>query len=725
MILDTFTYRYSKIMLLISVFLCFLGSCFAKDILSINSGFVDTTSISKKEFGINEVEVNSKHRLANITSGSSGIHIDINQLTQLPKFAGESDPYKALQYMGGVSQAGEANSGLYVRGGSNDQNLVLLNGTLIQNPTHVMGLFSVFNPDLIGQMRFFKSDIPAEYGGRLSSIIEISSRNIVPESSKVDGSIGLISSRLSVQTPLSSKFAIYGSFRGSYIGSVILPSLSALGVNELLTENKYDFWDANSGFSYQISNRTKLNAHLYTGIDALKIGSFSDNNLNRNTTSWGNRAAGTQLNHIFNESWSMNHQLNYSRFKIESTFQWYSSYQMLQSQFENINYKADFFHMVDNHQIKFGTEIAYNKAFPNQVNSDSLSPLEISNQINQIHSVQGVLYLRDEWSCKNWQFNVGLRSNLYAHVGPYNDYNKEGDFIYTDNKLIKTFPITLEPRFYSRYLINQVSSVKLAATRHYQYLHQIPVVPFGVPVDIQIPASLYVQPQSSWHFSGGYFRNFLNNEWELSVEGYYKTLENQLEFKNGIEATFTNQMVDKSVLVGKGWSYGSEWKLGKSIGPFTGWISYNLAWSFRQFDQINSGLPFLARNDRRHDLSIVGMFKINERWSCSAIFVYATGNRMNLPVGWFVIDNKVIMEYGKYNAFEMPAYHRLDLAANYKLKNWRGIKSELNFSIYNAYNRANPYQVYLTTNSYKSGSYQIDMSYLLPILPSVSWTFHF
>ena len=224
----------------------------------------------------------------------------------------------------------------------------------------------------------------------------------------------------------------------------------------------------------------------------------------------------------------------------------------------------------------------------------------------------------------------------------------------------------------------------------------------------------------------GFFRNFRSNTWETSMEVYYKTLENQLEFKNGIEATFTNSMFEKNLLVGKGWTYGAEWKLSKNLGKFTGWISYNLAWSYRQFDQINKGIPFLARNDRRHDISVVGLYQLNDNWNFSSVFVYATGSRLNLPVSWYVVDNKLIFEYGKYNAFELPAYHRLDISANYKLKPKRGLKSELNFSIYNVYNRANPFQVYFSKKSFESNkfNFHLSMAYLLPIIPSVSWTFH-
>lgn len=678
----------------------------------------DSKSITKTVFDIQELEVNARLSDANLKSGSTGISVDINQLKQLPKLVGESDPFKALQYMGGVSQAGEANSGFYVRGGNNDQNLIMLNGTLIQNPTHVFGMFSVFNSDLIGQMRFIKSGIPAEYGGRLSSIVDMNTINTIPQKSDIKGSVGLISSRISAQIPLSKRFSIFAALRGSYISSLILPVLRMAGIDTMLTQNKYEYWDVNAGFIFNIGSSTKLTGHFYKGEDDLKIHELKKYNMKENSTFWGNTAGGIQLNHIFSENWSMNHQLNYSKFYIQSGFEWYNSLQNLQSELESFNYRADFFHILKGHQIKFGTELSVNKANPTFVRTDSVIPIEINNEHNEIYSAEACVYARDEWTYKKWQFNIGLRANLYAHLGPYTDYQETGNINYSNNEIIKTYT-GLEPRFFLRYLVDENSSVKLATTRHIQYLNQIPVFTFGVPADLQMPASKYILPQASWHFSGGYFRNLIDNQFEISTEIYYKTLENQLEFKSGIESTFTNSMFEKNLLTGKGWTYGAELKIRKNTGKFTGWISYNLAWSYRQFDEINNGIPFLARNDRRHDISVIGIYKLNDRWSFSAIFVYATGDRLNLPLSWYVIDNKYILEYGKYNAFEMPPYHRLDLSADYKLKPWHNIESELNFSIYNVYSRANPFQVY-----YNSQSQSLKMSYLLPIIPSVSWIFH-
>lgn len=711
-----------KIILLLFVYSC-LQYGYAQQ-SATDSLHIDT--LKNKVVKIKEVTISSRLSESNIKSGSTGLLLDVNELKLIPRLIGESDPFKALQYMGGVSQASEANAGLYVRGGNNDQNLILLNGTQIQNATHVLGIFSIFNPDLVGQMKFFKSGIPAEYGGRLSSVVDINSFVNPADKLKIDGSIGLISSRITTQVPINQNLSIYGSIRSSYISSIILPLLHTIGLSEELTKNKYEFWDTNAGFIWKIAARTKLTGHFYTGKDDINIMPLSNYNLQDNSTYWKNDVGGIRLNHLFNDNWSTQQQLNYSGFKVQSKLNWYNSIQHLSSSSKLFNYKGDFLFVTDKHHLKFGIESAYTMTYPNFVSTDSVIPIEIDNKHNNFFSIQNSLYIRDEFETGKWQFNAGIRANIYNHIGPYTDYRDNNEIIkYNNNQLIKTY-WGLEPRLFTRYMLTDNSSLKISASRHIQYLNQIPIINYGIPADLQLPASLYIKPQSSWHFSGGYFCNFKENNWEFSSEAYYKSLNNQLEFKSGITEVFTNAMLEKYVLTGKGWTYGTELKIRKNYGSFTGWVSYNLAWSFRKFAEINKGNPFLARNDRRHDLSVVALYDLNKRWNFSAVFVYATGNRLNLPLSWYIVEEKVILEYVKYNSFEMPAYHRLDLSANCKLKAFNKIKSELNFSIYNVYNRANPYQVFFSTKDLNNNyDFKLKMSYLLPIIPSISWTFHY
>jgi hypothetical protein len=702
-----------------------LGSLVAQGRHVIISDTIDPISSCKKVVKIQEVQIKGRLKNANIVAGSIGLEINTKELKLLPGLVGETDPLKALQYLGGVSQASEANSGLYVRGGNNDQNLILLNGMPIQNPTHILGMFSVFNPDLINQIRFIKSGIPAEYGNRLSSVVDISTQNSIPDKINIDGSIGFISSRISIQVPISNKLMIYGSYRGSYIGTTVFPLLAIAGIDKNLTQNQYEYWDANSGFVYQFGKRTRFSGHFYTGKDIIRINQTKQNyDFDNNSTNWGNLASCIQYNQLLSENWSMNHQVSYSGFNIRSDLNWMNSTNKLQSSIRNISYKADFFHSTRNHTNKFGLEILNNRTFPNFLKTDSLIPTEIGNKSNNYNGFELSCYLRDEWNIGNWQLNYGVRTNLFVHLGDYTDYSENGNKVYAANKTVKTYK-ALEPRFYTRYIINNSTSIKMSINRTNQYLNQVPVLSIGIPADIQIPASLHVKPQASWHFSSGYFKNFNNDNWETSCEVYYKTLENQLELNSGIAQSFSNNLLDQSLFSGKGWTYGTEMVIRKNGDRLSGWISYNLAWSYRQFDQINNGEPYLSQNDRRHDLSLATIYKLSKKWSLSTLFVYATGNRLDLPVSWFIIDDKIIWEYNKYNSFEMPAYHRLDISANYKLKHKHGINSELNFSVYNLYNRANPFQVFYSSIPVgQKFNFVIKMSYLLPFIPSISWTFH-
>jgi hypothetical protein len=695
---------------------CFINIIFAQQKQVLIKDTTDSNSIVNKVQTIKELEVRSKMAAANIKLGSGGLVIDVAELRKLPNIVGDADPFKALQYMGGISQAGDASANMNVRGGNNDQNLILLNGCNIQNPTHVLGLFSVFNPDLMDQMRFYKTGIPAEYGGRLSSVIDVKNFSNIPDKVHIDGGVGLISSRLALKVPLSDKFSLYASQRGSYIGAFVVPMLIKAGINEKLAQNDFEFSDTNVGFNYRITSRTKLSGHFYSGNDRISITENAKFALDNNKSEWGNRVAGIQLQHIFSERFSMVHALNSSEFYMRSGVSWLANNYSLRSNNSALSYKSDFVYQFNNHTIKSGIEASFNKTLPAFIRLSTVdSSSEIPTNINK--SVEMAVYMRDEIEYDNLLVNVGLRAGLQQQI-------QNGE---VNNVLSNNIPkyTGLEPRLFSRWLINEQSSVKASASRHIQYFSRVPVLNFGVPLEIFVPASTSIKPASVWHFSGGYFRNFNNNSYECSAELYFKSFRNLIEFGGNMNDLFAADKIMEVMYQGKGWAYGAEFMVRKNVGNLTGWINYTLGWNYRQFDQINDGIAFAATTDRRHDLTAVLMYKLNNKWSISATYSYATGSRLNLPRSWFVIDNKVVLEYSKYNAFSMPDYHRLDVSANYKLKPFWNVKSELNFSVYNVYNRANPFQVYFqTTNIANSMDFKIKMSYLLPILPSISWTFH-
>lgn len=708
-----------KTVVFLLVLFCFFNIIFAQQKQVLIKDTTDSNSIVNKVQSIREIEVRSRMATANIKSGSSGLVIDVTELRKLPNIVGDADPFKALQYMGGISQAGDASANMNVRGGNNDQNLVILNGSYIQNPTHVLGLFSVFNPDLIDQMRYYKTGIPAEYGGRLSSVIDIKNFSNIPPKAHIDGSVGLISSRIALKVPLSKRFSLYASQRGSYIGAFVIPMLLKAGINEKLAQNDFEFSDTNAGFNYVITPSTKLTGHFYSGQDRIRISQSVKFAIDDNNSRWGNRVLGLQLNHVFSEKFSMAHAVNATEFYLQSNVNWLTTNYSLNSQNSVLNYKTDFIYLFKNHTFKTGLETSLNQTLPVKI-SQAVEAPEVPVPMSAFFKNSDVAwYIRDEWERGNLLLNIGLRAGINIAF----PYNTTPD---TEQIAKSMFYGGLEPRLFVRWLLDEQSSLKLTATRHFQYLSRVPVVNFGVPLEILVPVSVVGKPSSLWHFSGGYFRNIFDNKWELSAELYYKSFSNLIEYGGNLNDLFSEQQSLSKMFTGKGWAYGAEFLAKKNAGRFTGWLSYTLGWNYRQFDNINQGKPFFATNDRRHDFSVIGMYQLSDNINFSTTFVYATGSRLNLPRSWFVVDNKVVLEYSGYNSFLMPAYNRLDIAMNYKLKPIYNIKSELSFAIYNLYNRANPFQVYYNTyNVADSKDFKIKMSYLIPILPSISWTFHF
>ncbi|GAB1416009.1 TonB-dependent receptor [Paludibacter sp.] len=705
-----------KVIIYLSFSIISMQNAFAQKSYHVLKDTTDSNSIVNKIQNIREIEVSSKHPLSNIRTATMGLSVDVEELKMLPSLMSDSDPFKSIQYLGGISQAGEASSNIVVRGGENDQNLIQLNGCHVENPTHILGLFSVFNPDLMDQMKYLKSGIPAEYGGRLSSVIDIRNFVNIPEQLQITGNLGLIASRLTLKVPITKKVAFYAAHRMSYLGSLVIPFLVKVGIDPKLAQNNFEFSDTNFGFNYKMAHSTRMSGHFYMGNDIIKIQDNALFAVEENSSKWGNRVGNVQLNHIFSENASMTHYLNFSKFFLGSNLNWINALYKIESSLSLLQYKSDYVYVVDNHNFKGGVEMTSYAMLPasiQNVNADSTNRMGSEN-----NSFELDLYLRDEFDYGPLLFNIGLRSNVFFK-------HPEQDFSITN--LSEHHYFGIEPRFFLRWMLDDESSLKFSASKHLQYLNRVQLVKIGLPTEIIVSSSEKIKPSSLWHFSGGYYRTLIDRNWEISAEAYYKSFSNLLEFKGNLTDLFTVNHLENLLYKGRGYAFGSEFMIKKNGEKFSAWLNYALSWNFRQFDEINNGKPFLATNDRRHDLTLVGIYSLNKQINVSASFAFATGSRLNLPRSWFVIDDKVVLEYSKYNSFKMPDYHRLDLAMTYKLPDLKKIKSEINFSIYNVYNRANPFQVYFSTKQDKVNKYdyKIKMSYLMPILPSLSWTFRF
>lgn len=694
---------------------------YAQQTYHILKDTTDSNSIVLKIQQIKEVDVRSRYPLSKIKSVSSGISVDVNELKKIPNLMGDSDPFKALQYMGGISQAGEASANINVRGGDNDQNLILLNGSQVESPTHILGLFSIFNPELIDQMRYYKSGIPAEYGGRLSSVIDIRNNVQTPDKTEIAGNLGILASRISVKTSIDKDVAVYAALRMSYLGAVVIPALVCLGIDPKLAQNNFEFYDTNLGFNYKLSAATRLSGHFYAGNDRLEVSSNSKFAIEDNTSSWGNRVGGVQLSHVFTPVFSMIHSFNVSNFNMATRLNWLNAPYNVNSDRTTYNYKSDFILIANNHNIKTGFDFMVANLLPFAFNKETNDTLNFSLKYNQFTNI--ALYFRDEWEKGPLLINAGIRAGVHL---------KHPDRLYNTSMRIKDLMSTeklytaIEPRFFSRLMLNEASSLKISASKHFQFSNRVQLINLGLPVEIFVSASEWVKPSSLWHFSGGYFRSLNDNKWEFSVEAYYKSFANLLEYGGKLNDLMTEHNIERLLFRGRAYAYGSEFMLRKNYGKFTGWFNYTLGWNFRQFDEINNGLPYLATNDRRHDMSLIGIYQVNDKLTLSATYVYATGSRLNLPRSWYIVDGNVVLEYSKHNSFVMPDYHRLNLSFVCKLPVWHKINSELNISIYNVYNRANPFMVYYKTVADEGNfDYQIKMHYLIPILPSLSWTFRF
>jgi hypothetical protein len=681
-----------------------------------------------------EVVISGEREDKNIQSTEVGrVDIPIEKIKKLPAIFGEVDILKSIQLTPGVQSAGEGNSGFYVRGGGPDQNLILLDEAVVYNASHLLGFFSVFNADALKNVELIKAGMPANYGGRLASVLDISMKEGNNKKFEFDGGIGLISSRLTIQGPIKKdKCSFIVSGRRTYLDLLMRPFLKDTSP---FKKGGYYFYDLNAKINYYFSDKDRLFLSGYFGRDVF---SLKGNSSFSNTIDWGNATATIRWNHLYNEKLFSNLTLIYSdyKFKLSATQNLYEM--KLYSGINDYSAKIDFSYIPSiRHNIKFGTQYTYHIFTPNNASAKSgETEFDLGGKV-KLYSHELALYITDDFDLtENIKISGGLRYSMFFHVGPYDRYKldeigKITDTIhYGNGELIKMYH-GLEPRVSVKFGINARSSIKASFTMNYQYIHLVSYTSVSLPTDIWVPSTSIVKPQIGYQYSLGYFQNFRKNMWETSFEVYYKDMRNQIEFKEGSqpEDNLKNN-TDNNFTFGKGWSYGAELYIKKRIGKITGWIGYTLSWTKRKFPEINQGKEYFAKYDRRHDISIVVTQELGKRWSISAVWVYATGNAMTLPLSRYFLAGSIIQEYSERNAFRMPAYHRLDISATLEGKEKPGRKfhSSWSFGIYNVYSRMNPYYIYFETTgnlldfNLKTVAKQVS---LFPIIPSVTWNFKF
>lgn len=687
---------------------------------------------------LKEVVITDDKADQNIDDAQMGtVRLEMKTVKQLPAFMGEVDILKTIQLLPGVKGGAEGNSGFYVRGGGPDQNLILLDEATVYNAGHLFGFFSVFNGDAVKDINLIKGGMPAQYGGRLSSVLDISMKEGNDQRFQVNGGIGVIASRITVQGPIKKDTASFIiAARRTYIDVLMKPFVKE---SSPFKGSGYYFYDLNTKINWRINDKNRIFASGYFGRDV-----FTYNNAESGFKvgiPWGNATTSLRWNHLFGPRLFLNTTAVFSDYKFEFIAEQDGFEFRLFSGIRDFNGKLDFLFQPNNkHNIRFGGNYTWHIFTPNNVSAKAGETVfDLGGLIKQYAHESGI-YINDDWDISDrWRVSAGVRYSYFMQVGPFDRYVKDVTGRTVDtvhyNKLKKVADYGgIEPRISVRFMVDETSSIKAAYTRNLQYVHLATLSPISLPTDIWVPCSDVVKPQDGFQVAVGYFKNFHDNDYETSVEIYYKSMKNQVEFVPGaLPEDNVNNNTDNNFTFGSGESYGAEFFIKKRTGKFNGWIGYTLSWTTRTFPGIEDGRTFYARYDRRHDVSVVTIYELNDRWTFGAVFVYGTGNAITLPESRYIIEGQIVPQYGPRNSYRMAPYHRADVSATYTCKEKKMFKkipyqNSWNFAVYNVYNRHNPYFIYFDNEgSIDGGDIKVTAKQvsLFPIIPSVTWNFSF
>jgi len=692
-------------------------------------------------------------RKDNVGSTEMGkIEIGIEQIKKIPVIFGEVDILKTITLLPGVQSSGEGNAGFYVRGGGVDQNLILLDNSTVYNASHLFGFFSVFNADAVKNIEITKGGGAASYGGRLSSVLDINLKEGNSKSFHGAGGIGTIASRFTVEGPIkkdTSSFILSG--RRTYIDVLAKPFMNP---ESSFNGSGYFFYDLNAKFNYRLSKRDQLFASVYTGKDVF---SFNSSDAGFSTRiPWGNTTGTIRWAHQSGSKLFMNAILTYTDYKFQFEGKQDQFTFGLSSGIRDYGAKVQWsYYPNPTHRMKWGMDYTFHKFTPNNTYASSGDVnFDLGEQV-KLFSHESAAYFQDDFDInEKWRINAGVRIPYFMHVGPFTRYTYPTSTssvggsttpittIYEKNKKVADY-VGFEPRFNARYEINKASSFKMALSRNLQFITLTSLSPSSLPTDVWLPSTDRLKPQLASQVSVGYFRNFFDDSWESSIELYYKDMQNQSDYREGSTPDQTvGDNIDNLLVFGRGYSYGAEFFIKKRMGDFSGWVGYTWAKTMRIFEEVNNGKAYPTRWDRRHDLNVVLMYTLSPRVDLGFVFVYATGNAITLPISRYFFEGNLVEVYGERNSFRMAPYHRADFSLNVKGKLMRSrfdaelnqvveeprkFRSSWNFSVYNLYNRMNPYFIYFATKDNNNGGFQITARQvsLFPILPSITWNFEF
>lgn len=646
----------------------------------------------------------------------SSISLPVETIKSLPKFLGETDIIKALQLLPGVQAGSEGQSGLYVRGGGADQNLIILDGVTVYNVSHLFGFFSVFNADPVKSVDLIKGGFPARYGGRLSSVLDIQMKEGNKKELHGEGGIGLIASRLTLEGPLKkgkeSSFMISG--RRTYIDVLAKPFIKKLtdGIN-----TGYFFYDLNAKANIKLSGKDHLYLSGYSGNDKFYAKEKATDVQTNSGINWGNTTAIVRWNHEFSNKIFGNLTTHYSKYQFDvkneeksrtNNNDYYTLNYFSGIKDYSIHYDLDFL-PGPNHFIKFGTGVTFHQYKPGAIQSKESAqgsrPVDTLLKYKFLNSKETDTYAEDDIKLSD-----KLKANIGLHFTTFSINNKT----YT----------SLQPRTSVRYLLNKQLSIKASFTQMKQYIHLLTNSGIGLPTDLWVPVTQRIPEQNAYQAASGIAYDY-KNKFDITIEGYYKKMKNIIEYAEGASYLEPAGNWEDKVEIGKGWSYGAEFFVQKKTGKTTGLVGYTLSWANRQFANLNFGNKFPYRYDRRHDLKAAIVHKISNHIELSADFVFGTGQAITLPVEKYVDnDGREIYIYQKRNGFRMAPSHRLDAAITFMKEKKRHTRSWI-ISVYNLYNHKNPFYIYLggeNTFTYTPAFKQVS---LFPILPSVTYQFKF
>jgi hypothetical protein len=645
--------------------------------------------------------------------------LNVREIKAIPVLFGEQDVLKTIQLLPGVQSAGEGSTGFYVRGGDNGQNLILLDEAPVYNPAHLLGFFSIFNSDAINDIKLYKGGIPPEFGGRISSVLDVRTKEGNMKKFGVSGGLGLISSRLMLEGPIKKDV---GSFiltgRRTYADLFLLFSRDTL-----IRNNTLYFYDFNLKANYKLGENDRLFLSGYFGRDVFR---FQD----QFGMDWGNATATLRWNHIFNNRLFLNTSLIFSNYNYVFEIDQETGGLDVRSAIKDINLKEDFqFYRNPRNTFKFGFKINYHNFIPGEITSKGDFQVN-DTRLTPKHAIETAVYGSHKFQPFDWLWLVyGIRIPMYMMIGPGTEYVFDDDGNVTDSidynkgQNIARY-LDLEPRISANFQLNTSSSIKVSYNRINQYIHLLSNTTSETPIDVWLPSSNAVKPEKADQVALGYFKNFDDNRWETSIEVYYKHMINQIDYKNGANIFF-NELVESQLEFGSGRSYGAEFLVRKSYGKLHGWIGYTLARSERRFKNINGGQFYSAKQDRIHDISIVATYDLTDRWSLSGTWVYYTGNAVTFPSGKYQIEGKTVNMYTERNGYRMPPYHRLDVGATRTNKRHKRFESSWNFSIYNAYARKNAFTITFEEDENDATKTNAVRLSLFSIIPSVTYNFKF